>query len=85
MIGKYWFRKATLGVSVLTHLAEMIPEGDIIEIPVAPLAGNRTVDVLWKGRTMMVFVEDIEDRCESIKRPQVWEQRGTSAYVVTKK
>lgn len=61
MSGKFWLRKTTWGVSVRTLLADAIPAGEIIEIPVASC--NRTVDVLWEGRRITMFSEDLEVRC----------------------
>ena len=66
MVGKYRLMKSTLGIVVSSHLARSVPEGSIIEIPTAPLAGDRTVEVLCDGETMMMFVQDLVERAGKV-------------------
>lgn len=66
MIGKRRLTKPTLGVVVATGCAESVPIGSIIEIPIAPGEGNRTVDILWDGRRLMMFVNDLQERSQEI-------------------
>jgi hypothetical protein len=40
----------------------MIPEGAIVQMASGPLADTRMIDVLWEGRTLAVFSEDILQR-----------------------
>jgi hypothetical protein len=74
MSGKLWLRKTTWGVCVLTNIAKEVPAGEVIEIRVAPLVGDRMVDVVWKDRTIRMFVEDLQVRCrvccEAVTVPQ---------------
>ena len=42
-----------------------VPKNAIVNV-VTPLNGNR-VDVIWEGRTVSMFVEDIRDRGEAIE------------------
>ena len=67
MVGKLRLKKVTLAVVNATRIAVAVPAGAIIEIPVAPLEGNRTVDVLWDGQCMMMFVQDLRERSEKIQ------------------
>jgi hypothetical protein len=67
MVGQRRITKPTLGVIVETGCATVIPAGQIIEILIAPPETNRTVDVLWDGGKMMMFVNDLTDRSQEIK------------------
>jgi hypothetical protein len=66
MIGRRRLVKPTLGVLIETGCARSIPAGNVIEIPVAPPQGNRTVDVIWQGEQLMMFVNDLQDRSQAI-------------------
>ena len=54
--------------------AVMIPEGAIVQVVSGPLADTRMIDVLWEGRTLAVFAEDILQRSKEVR-----EGRSTSA------
>lgn len=66
MVGKRSLTKPTFGVVVATGLAVSVPAGQIIEIPVAVIEGNRTVDVIWNRQKVMMFVSDLKERSQSI-------------------
>ena len=68
MRGRFRLIKATLSVCLSTRGAQSIPAGAIIEIPSAPAEGNRTVDVLWDGRAMMMFVADLRERAVPVDK-----------------
>jgi hypothetical protein len=40
----------------------MIPAGAIVTIVEGPLDGQRMVDVLWEGKTVMLFTIDLRER-----------------------
>ena len=67
MVGKRRLTKATLGVVLDTGLAAIVPAGQVIEIAITPLHGERTVDVFWDGKKLMMFVNDLKDRSQEIK------------------
>ena len=66
MVGKYRLLKSTLGVVTATHIAMSVPEGSILEIHTAPEVGDRTVEVLCNGGTIVMFVRDITERAEKL-------------------
>lgn len=66
MLGKRRLTKPTLGVFMETGCAQAIPAGNVIEIPIAPPEGNRTVDVLWGDKQLMMFVNDLQTRSQAI-------------------
>ena len=49
--------------------ATFIPEGAIVQVQMisGPRALNRMIDVLWEGRTLSVFAEDILLRSEEVR------------------
>ena len=47
--------------------AVMIPEGATVELVAASSADARMVDVLWNGRTLAVFAEDLFERGRDVK------------------
>jgi hypothetical protein len=66
MAGKYRLVKPTLGAVAATHLATTVPEGSILEIPKPPLAGDRTVELFWNGKAMVMFVRDLTQRANKL-------------------
>jgi hypothetical protein len=64
MVGKRRLTKPTLGVAAETGRAVAIPKGQIVEVLVDPAKGNRTVDVVWNGKNMMMFLSDLRERSE---------------------
>ncbi len=39
-----------------------IPNGAVVKVISGPLDGNRLVDVMWDGKTVMMFTTDIRER-----------------------
>ena len=66
MFGLRRITKPTLGIFLDTGGATVVPVGTVIEIPIAPTGGVRTVDVIWDGRKLMMFVSDLQDRSHEI-------------------
>jgi hypothetical protein len=58
-----------LGIdSVKGHrTAVIIPEGATVELVHGPPGDARMVDVLWQGRTLAVFGEDLSERGQNVK------------------
>jgi len=47
----------------------MVPKGGIVTIlaiVAGPLAGNRMIDVIWNGKTVMLFAQDLRKRGELV-------------------
>jgi hypothetical protein len=36
-----------------------VPSGAVIKVVAVPIDGNRLVDVIWDGKTVMMFTTDI--------------------------
>ena len=49
------------------RIAVMIPEGATIQVVSGPLADTRMVDILWEGRNLAVFAEDILQRGKEVR------------------
>lgn len=43
-----------------------IPSGAVIELASDRINGDRMVDVLWEGKALLMFVQDLEGRGEPI-------------------
>ncbi len=66
MVERYRLTKPTLGIVAETHLAVTVPEGAILEIATAPQVVDRTVEVRWKGKTMIMFIRDLTERTAKV-------------------
>ena len=42
-----------------------LPPGEIVTVKAGPLNGELIVDVDWKGRTVMMFTQDLVDHGEA--------------------
>ena len=51
------------------HVADTVPEGGIIEIGI-PLDGDKLVEVVWEGKRVMMFTQDLRKRAESVNGPR---------------
>lgn len=63
---KRFLTKPTLGIVFETGCAIIVPPGQIVEIAILPPEGNRTVDVTWDGKPLMMFVNDLQNRSREI-------------------
>jgi len=48
------------------HVARMISKGELVTINSETFNGNKLVEVLWEGRAVMMFTQDLRARCEKI-------------------
>jgi hypothetical protein len=44
-----------------------LPINAIIVLVNGPLDGNRLVDVTWEGKILMMFTQDMRDRCDLLE------------------
>jgi hypothetical protein len=44
----------------------VIPTGGTVQVIAADTNGNRLVDVMWEGKTIMMFTTDLQDRGELV-------------------
>jgi len=47
-------------------IARKISAGEIVEVPAASLDGNKLVEVIWDGRQVHMFMQDLQTRAEEI-------------------
>ena len=66
MVGKHRLTKPTLGVVPETSQAVILPVGQVVEILTTSIQGNRTIDVIWEGKKLMMFVSDLGYRSQPI-------------------
>ena len=62
MADKRRLTKPTLGIVLETGVAVTVPAGQVVEMVTTPIHGEHTVDVIWDGKKLMMFVSDLEDR-----------------------
>lgn len=65
---RYKVRQAILGVvsdeqQDITPIA--LPRGNILEV-LSEDTNNRLVDIIWEGRSVMIFNPDLRNRCDLI-------------------
>ena len=62
--GRFKVDKTTLAIDDANGkpVAVSIPAGDIVKVLVNPSAEDNMVDVLWKGRTVALYVVDLKQR-----------------------
>jgi hypothetical protein len=49
------------------HVTRTVPEGAIVEIKNLSLDGKKLVEVLWVGRNVLMFSQDIQSRGERVQ------------------
>jgi hypothetical protein len=67
---RFVLKKATIGIDIKdlkTRKTRLIPAGAVIEITRRPVPGGRMLDVCWKGKTYLMFAEDIRERGEPLR------------------
>jgi hypothetical protein len=62
--GKFKLDKTTLAIGDLNGkpVAVSIPAGDIVKLIADRIAADNMVDVLWEGRTVAMYAEDLKLR-----------------------
>jgi len=65
---RFRLKTPTVGVekTAESQIAVTIPAGVTIEIAHGPSPNNPMVDVVWEGRRMIMFVQDIQERGEEV-------------------
>ena len=66
---RYRLQTATLAIINLDgqNHPTTVPSGAIVKVVDGPLDGNRLVDVIWDGKTVMMFTTDIRERCVKLE------------------
>jgi hypothetical protein len=47
-------------------VSQMIPEGTVIILEGASFNGNKLIDVVWEGKVVMMFTQDVRSRAERV-------------------
>ncbi len=65
---RFRLRTPTIGVDKTgeSKIAVTIPAGVTIEIVRGTSPNDSMVDVVWNGRTMVMFIQDIQERGEEV-------------------
>jgi hypothetical protein len=69
MSGKYRIKSPTIALFSENgrHVPRTVPAGAVVEIKSLALDGNRLVEVMWDGRNVMMFSQDIQSRGERVQ------------------
>jgi hypothetical protein len=67
MANRCRLKTPTLGIATGTGVAECVPAGAIVVIPVALPDNAQLVDVVWEGKATRMFARDLHDRGEEVK------------------
>ena len=67
-LGRYRFNSPTLALLEEEghHVARTVPAGAIVEVD-GTLEAGRLVEVLWDGKRVMMFAQDLKSRAELAK------------------
>jgi hypothetical protein len=49
------------------YKARTVASGTVVEVSDGPIDGDRLVDVIWDGRNVMMFTQDLRSRAERIE------------------
>jgi hypothetical protein len=52
------------------HVANTVPEGSVIEIKSDSFDGDKLLEVVWDGKRVMMFTQDLRKRAESVNGPR---------------
>jgi hypothetical protein len=65
---KFRLTSATIGVVAASEQKTVvrIPRDAVVQVLSGPLGNDRTLDVLYEGQTLMMFVDDIVHGAEEI-------------------
>ncbi len=48
-------------------VARRMSTGTVVDVPGGLIEGNRLVEVLWDGKTVMMFTQDLRSRAEVVE------------------
>ena len=48
------------------HVSHVIPKGAVVHIDGQTFNGNKLVEVLWDGKVVMMFTQDLRSRGEKV-------------------
>lgn len=62
----YRLNADTLGILSESRIAISIPYNAVVTVVNEPPNGNRMVDVMWEGKRVMIFADDLRERGELV-------------------
>jgi hypothetical protein len=76
--GRYCITSPTIAVlnEKGRRVAGLVPKDSIIEITTETLDDNKLISVIWDGREVMMFVQDLRTRAEPMKTSSAKESRA---------
>jgi len=68
-LGRYRINNPTIALFEQDgrHVADTVPAGAIIEISRVALDGDKLLEVVWNGRPVLMFTQDLRKRAEPAK------------------
>jgi hypothetical protein len=48
------------------HVANTVPAGAVVEIDSDSFDGNKLLEVVWEGKRVMMFTQDLRRRAEAV-------------------
>ena len=49
------------------YTARTVASGTVVEVGDGPMEGDKLVDVVWDGRNVMMFTQDLRSRAERVE------------------
>jgi hypothetical protein len=67
---KYRIKSPTIALyeNIDHHAADLVPVGAIVRVDSSALDGDKLVEVIWDGRSVMMFTQDLRRRAEAVDR-----------------
>jgi hypothetical protein len=85
LLGKtFRLNNSVLGIYIddtLHKIAVALPKGATVLVVETDLNGNRLVDVIWEGKTVMMFTIDLRNRCTLVEsEPNIGDTNSLTAH-----
>jgi hypothetical protein len=64
----YRVRETTFAILTLdgSRISITLPVNAIVLLIDGPLDGHRLVEILWEGKTLLMFTQDLRSRCDAL-------------------
>jgi len=68
-LGRYRINSPTIALFEQDgrHVADTVPAGALIEINSATFDGDKLLEVIWNGKSVLMFTQDLRKRAEPAK------------------
>jgi hypothetical protein len=66
----YRVRETTFAILSLdgSRIPVTLPVNAIVLLIDGPLDGNRLVEIIWEGKILLMFTQDMRDRCDELDK-----------------